>query len=100
MKKLVIEPTEETQQLTVQYWRERFDEAYKRFGGLTELAKEIGPLDDDFKGLEGFRRVESVKRGKAGLLLTAKAVRLMLQLRPKPEIRPSLLGRQKLKSEP
>lgn len=99
MKKQLIEPTVDPEILTVKYWRERFQSVFPRFKGLTELANVLGPLEEEFLGIDGYRRLESIKRDKASLELTAKAVILMEQTRPAPSKSESTLKRQKLKTD-
>ena len=96
MKKQLNQPVVDLEPQTVKYWRKRFAEAYLRFKGPTELANVLGADEPFFAGVPGFRKLESVKRGKASLELTAKAVLLMDKLQPAPSDNRSLLKRQKI----
>ena len=97
MKKQPIEGTVSAEELTVEYWRGKFPDAFSRFDTLIEVAEELAKLDpQSFGGIPGYKRLENVKRGIAGLLITAKAVRLMEQVRPAEPQKKSLLGRQNL----
>lgn len=96
MKKQVNKPAVNTEQLTVEFWRGRFETAFGQFDGLTELAKVLGDTDEQFAGISGYRKLESVKRKQAGLILTATVVQLMEKLRPVEESLDDVLKRQKL----
>ncbi|GAB2572058.1 hypothetical protein [Spirosoma areae] len=98
MKKQPIEPTVKEEELTVKYWRGRFPAVFGRFKNLVQVAEELAEIDSEFAGISGYKRLENIKRDKAGLQLTAKAVRLMEQLRPEVHHPPSRLARQKLAS--
>ena len=74
---LPIEPSANSDQLTVEYWRNRFRDDLKKFKSLAKLADVIGPLDGDFAGGSGYVRLQNIRAGRAGIQITAKAVRLM-----------------------
>lgn len=90
-----IDRTVVDQELTVEYWRERYHTVFKRFESVTEVATEVGKLDTELADAKGFLRVRNVHADRAGLRITAKVVRLMEELRPEAnENRP--LRRQKI----
>lgn len=76
-----IEESVIEEKLSVAYWREEFKKAFQRFESLTEVA-DLLATDPSFEGSRGFLRLRNIQAGRGGLQITAKAVRLMLQLRP------------------
>lgn len=96
MKNQAVAPAVDTDQLTVEHWRERFKEALPRFKSLREVAELLAREDAQFDGITGWDRLNNIKRGKGGLKITAKAVQLMDQLRPASQSR---IRRQQLRRD-